>query len=243
MLAEYAHRKANRAAMFQKAMIQLPFCCASTTIKATSSSARKTEQLMATRQQNGTGSGKTNGHSPDEPKTAKSPDALPPSLFAGPFAPLMQGPMRDMIALQSQAAQQMMDAFFPSQAADEAGDSQESHGGDTDWDDIVTRLTQMWQDFARENPATAASGFADPSRWMELAGQWMARFTPAESDAANRAFSDTLALWETMIGQFMAAGSGPDKLVGTLPLPGPTGDLPIRNGATIRCSRCCTRPI
>ena len=174
---------------------------------------------MATRQQNGTGSDKAKANSQAESEAAKAPEALPPSLFAGPFAPLMEGPMRDMIALQSQAAQQMMNAFFPSQAPDEAGESEERHGKTTDWDDIVATLTQMWQDFAQENPALAASGFADPSRWMELAGQWMARFTPAGGDAANRAFIDTLALWETMIDQFMAAGSDPDRLAGTLDLP------------------------
>ncbi|ARU16579.1 PHA/PHB synthase family protein [Croceicoccus marinus] len=188
---------------------------------------------MATKRKNGTSSDMANGDSPDG-KAPETAYALPSSLFAGPFAPLMEGPMRDMIALQSQAAQQMMNAFFPPQtpgeaedgepaegetASGETGDGETGDGTETDWNEIVTRLTAMWQDFARQNPAMAASGLADPSRWMEMAGQWMAQFTPGQNDAANRAFADMLALWETIMGQFMAAGADPASLADLPGLP------------------------
>jgi polyhydroxyalkanoate synthase subunit PhaC len=211
---------------------------------------------MATKQRSGPKTGKPAdgpkaerpGRKPKQNAAQASPDAvppedivppedlvetatLPPSLLAGPFAELMDGPLREMIALQSEAAQQMLDAFLPATAppktdekpgagAAPAGQGAgQTAGPATDWNAVTARLVAMWQDFARENSAVAASGMADPSRWMDMAGQWMAQFMPADGDAGSQIFTDILALWETMIGQFMLATGKEGEPAGLLDLP------------------------
>lgn len=163
---------------------------------------------MATKQRSGSD---TDNSKDESPKDARA-DGLPGSLFAGPFLALMDGPMRNMIAFQSEAARQMLDAFIPPSATAESEPKPEAPSRpetSTDWNAVVAQLVDMWQSFAQENPAIAASAIADPSRWMEMAGQWLDQFTPGAGDAASRAFTDALALWETMLGQF-AMSSGED---------------------------------
>ncbi len=130
---------------------------------------------------------------------------LPTSLFAGPFVAMMEGPMREMIALQSAAAEQMLDAFLPASEKPE-GAAPASDAEPNEWSTVMNELAQMWQQFATENPAIAASGIADPSRWLDMAGKWIMQFPLGGEETANRAFADLLSLWESVMAQVQSEG-------------------------------------
>ncbi|MAF29213.1 MAG: class I poly(R)-hydroxyalkanoic acid synthase [Paracoccus sp.] len=172
---------------------------------------------MATKQKNGNETGKSG----DDAGTAGGPAAaFPAALFAGPFTTMMEGPMREMMAMQSAAARQMMDAFLP--AGDSPGEDSSASADSpssshaNEWQALAAQLTAMWQQFARDNPALAASGMADPAQWMELTSRWMTQFMP-DDEASRRLLADSFALWETMAGQFMTATAEAQSSLAELP--------------------------
>lgn len=168
---------------------------------------------MATKQKSGKETGKADNETGTEDTV---PTSFPTALFAGPFTPMMEGPMRELVAMQSAAARQMMDAFLPPRTPQTNSERTASEGEANDWEQLSSQLSAMWQQFAKENPALAASGIADPARWMELAGHWMSQFMP-DDEAGTRLLADSFALWETMAGQFLTAAAEAQSSLADMP--------------------------
>lgn len=127
------------------------------------------------------------------------------SLMAGPFLAMMEGPMRDMIELQGSAAQAMFDAFLrPATDGDADEDAEHVH-----WREVAENLNEMWAGFLRNQPAIASSGMVDPGRWLEMAGRWMQQWPVGGEETQTRLFSDSMALWDSVLGQYgLATGDG-----------------------------------
>nr|WP_236672305.1 class I poly(R)-hydroxyalkanoic acid synthase [Croceicoccus sp. YJ47] len=139
------------------------------------------------------------------------------TMMAGPFAPVMAGPMREMVAMQSKAAQAMFDAFLPRPAAGAAtSDPAESDtppaAGGAHWQELSDNLTAMWQGYLAMKPG-AANPLADPAKWMEMASRWMNQSPLTEMETQQHFLKESLALWQNVLGQYgMAEGSAPATL-------------------------------
>jgi len=152
-------------------------------------------------------------------KTESAPDAdslsFLPSLMAGPFLGMMDGPMREMIAMQTGASQAMLNAFLGN--AGDAGRDKDaagpdgSDGDEVDWSEVAGNLNRIWQDFVKDRPAIASSGLVDPARWLDLSRRWMEQWPIGDDETQTRWFDDSMALWDNMLGQFGLSQKGAEQ--------------------------------
>jgi polyhydroxyalkanoate synthase len=108
-------------------------------------------------------------------------------------------PFSQMLELQAEAAQAFFGQVMPGsdQGLPPIGEMQK-------WAENASKLQAMWLEFQAENgmPAPAAGVAGDPSQWFAMVDSWY-RQMPFASPATQQAlWSDSLSLWETVIGQF-----------------------------------------
>jgi len=127
-----------------------------------------------------------------------------PALMAGPFLSMFEGPMREMTQMQVGATKAMFDAFLGHAPAPEEAVEPERQ----QWQQVAERLNAMWLRFLEEQPGMAASGMADPSRWMTGMSRWMEQFALVEGEAQARFLTDSMALWDGVLAQ-MGLGEKP----------------------------------
>lgn len=125
-----------------------------------------------------------------------------PSLMAGPFAGLMTGPLREMIELQTGAASAMFEAFLDSSAKSDERKEPPADEEQIHWASVAQRLNDMWGEFLKSHPAIASSGVADPARWLEIGERVMQQWPVGGDEAQTRLFSDSMALWDSMLHQY-----------------------------------------
>ncbi|WP_432265070.1 PHA/PHB synthase family protein [Croceicoccus esteveae] len=134
-------------------------------------------------------------------------------MMAGPFASMMAGPMKEMVAMQSSAAQAMFNAMLGTPEAGAGGDKGADAQDQTQeaWQQVSEQLADMWARFLEERPGSGDGPFADPARWMELATGWMSGSALSSAKAQQRFMSDSIALWQSVLGQYGLTGDRTDE--------------------------------
>jgi polyhydroxyalkanoate synthase len=144
-------------------------------------------------------------------------DAWLAMMMAGPFAPMMNGPMRDMVAMQSQATQAMFDGFLGKLPAAGTADTPRTGGGPAQigqpqqqleqWQKLMSELNGMWADFLASQPQVKPGPFGDVARWMEMASRWMHPL-PLNNASTQPFLEDSAAIWQLVLKQYGLAGDG-----------------------------------
>jgi len=144
--------------------------------------------------------------------------AFLPSLMAGPFLGMMEGPARQMVEMQTGATRAMFDAFLGGAGAG-GEDKPDAPGADPDmlhWQEVAGRLSEMWRTFLKDQPAIASSGVVDPARWLDMAGRWMQQWPLGGDEVQTRLFADSMAVWDSVLTQ-MGMGDAAMGAPGELP--------------------------
>ena len=110
----------------------------------------------------------------------------------------------ELFVKQAEAVAGMFGRLPPlaSEAMDDAG--QAAH-----WLDVAKRLQTMWLDFQTEQRGRAGQaigGFGDAGKLLTLAEGWLRQMPLADPEVQKRLWTDGLALWEAVLGQY---GVGP----------------------------------
>ena len=106
-----------------------------------------------------------------------------------------------LIQTQTAAVTQLLGQFMPT-APGNAADT--AH-----WMDVGQRLQSMWLDFQADQASRATkppAHFADPAKWLATVEGWYRQMPLARPETQQRLWTEGLALWETVLGQY---GVGP----------------------------------
>ncbi len=113
----------------------------------------------------------------------------------------------DAFAMMLQAPQELFAQLMPGVAA--AGED-ETVGDMAQWASVSQRLQAMWLEFQSEQAASAASklpsALMDPGNWAGILQGWMKALPLSNPETQKRLWEESLALWESVLGQY---GIGP----------------------------------
>ena len=113
----------------------------------------------------------------------------------------------DAFAKMLQAPQELFAQLMPGAAA--AGED-EAVGDMAQWASVTQRLQAMWLDFQNEQAAKAMNrlpdALPDPAAWTDILQGWMKALPLSNPDTQKRLMDDSVALWESVLGQY---GIGP----------------------------------
>ena len=123
----------------------------------------------------------------------------------------------DLLSMMLQAPQQLFAQLLPQSAAD-SGDGDLAH-----WTSVAGRLQTMWLDFQREQLASAADKLpgllSDPGNLAATMQGWLKTLPLANPATQQRLWDDSVALWQTVLGQYGIGAAAQDKPAGAPELP------------------------
>ncbi|WP_156842308.1 PHA/PHB synthase family protein [Novosphingobium aquimarinum] len=112
----------------------------------------------------------------------------------------------DLMRRQSEGMMTLFGAMAPD--ADQSGAKDAVH-----WAEVVGRMQSMLVDFQVEQlskASTNSSHFSDPAKWVATAESVMRQLPLASPESKNKIWSDSLELFETVLGQFGIGPRGED---------------------------------
>ncbi len=123
----------------------------------------------------------------------------------------------DLLSMMLQAPQQMFAQFLPPSASDE-GTGDLAH-----WTGVAGRLQTMWLDFQREQLASQSLKMpgllSDPVSFAATMQSWLKTLPLANPATQQRLWDDSVALWQTVLGQYGIGGQAADRPEGAPQLP------------------------
>lgn len=121
--------------------------------------------------------------------------------------------LNTLIQTQAAAVTQLLGQFLPATLAGKQGDAKAGAAADpidaAHWMDVGQRLQTMWLDFQADQASRAASPpahFSDPAKWLATVEGWYRQMPLGNPETQQKLWTDGLALWETVLGQY---GVGP----------------------------------
>lgn len=116
---------------------------------------------------------------------------------AAGFADLMAG----LIKLTSDITPRLIGELLPAAAIPLAGPEDTTH-----WAGVAARLQAMWLEFQSEQAlktiGTPALPLSDPAHWLTTMDSWVRQLPVAQPEAQQRVWSETLALWQGVLGPY-----------------------------------------
>ena len=119
----------------------------------------------------------------------------------------MQDLFGEMLRLQGEAMKLMLaplEPVLPGLAADTGGAADPQR-----WANVARRMQTMWLDLQSQSQSAQAAGasrLADPAAWLAPFTEWYRAMPFPSPEAGNRLVSDSLAMWQGVLGQY---GIGP----------------------------------
>ena len=135
----------------------------------------------------------------------------------------------DIFAAMMQSPQQLFSQFLPGGEANllAPGTGAAGTGELAQWTSVAQRLHTMWFDFQREQAASASAKWpaqlSEPDGFAAVMQGWVKMLPLAQPDTQKKLWEDSLALWESVLGQYGigpragAAGGGAGSEASALP--------------------------
>ncbi|GAA4642929.1 class I poly(R)-hydroxyalkanoic acid synthase [Pontixanthobacter gangjinensis] len=117
-------------------------------------------------------------------------------------------PFTEIMRAQSEAMREMMSKFMPGAQMPDIT-SEAGPPPMTGWPEAASALQKMWLDFQAEQKTGDAAKLAltDPLHWAGLMQNWYQQMPIGEPEKQQRLWTESLALWQNVLGRF---GFGPD---------------------------------
>ncbi len=113
----------------------------------------------------------------------------------------------DIFSAMLQTPQQLFSQFLPGATAD---GSAPAAGDLAQWTSVAQRMQSMWLDFQRNQAAAGSAKWptmlSEPGGFAAILQGWIKALPLAQPDTQKTLWEDSLALWESVLGQY---GIGP----------------------------------
>lgn len=118
-------------------------------------------------------------------------------------------PFRAFFDMQGEAMREMMGQFLPGKILNDLGQGGLAAGDTSEYAAVAREIQSMWFEFMAERSQDRNGGANpfDPAQWLTLAQGMMKQLPTAPMDTAQKLASDTLQVWQGVLGSF-AAGAG-----------------------------------
>ena len=133
-------------------------------------------------------------------------------------------PFSEIMRAQSEAMREMMGKFMPGAQMPDMGampDMASITGpqGMAGWSEAASQLQKMWLDFQTEQKASEAAHLAltDPMQWAGMMHNWYQQMPLNEPHKQQQLWTESLALWQTVLGRFGFGPEADDAADGELP--------------------------
>ncbi|MFZ1743774.1 MAG: class I poly(R)-hydroxyalkanoic acid synthase [Pontixanthobacter sp.] len=120
-------------------------------------------------------------------------------------------PFAEFIQAQGKAMRDMMQNFVPGAVIPPAmmPGTVPNPTDMASWADVAKQMQQMWSNFQSERPDSdgATLAITDPMQWLGAMQDWYRQMPIGEPEKQAQMWTESLALWQTVLGNF---GFGPD---------------------------------
>lgn len=121
-----------------------------------------------------------------------------------------QDPFAAFFDMQGEAMREMFAQFSPAPGAAPGLPDM------AQWNDAAAQMQRMWAEFMADKLGSVSSNPLDPAQWMLMTQGW-ARSTPMDFEPAAKLVSESVELWQGVLGTMMGQVTGTKPAVQELP--------------------------
>jgi polyhydroxyalkanoate synthase len=121
-----------------------------------------------------------------------------------------QDPFAAFFDMQGEAMREMFAQFSPASGA-ALGLPEMAQ-----WNDAAAQMQRMWTEFMADKMGSVSSNPLDPAQWMLMTQGW-ARSTPMDFEPAAKLVSESVELWQGVLGTMMGQVTGTKPAAQELP--------------------------